>query len=95
MTPRRNRERSSLAKHACSNKEQACRTDPTRIEGTTVTSVRLDTFPMPHHTNKTIPPKAVMTGTMTTSQIWPEEMRVRSYPLWDGIHDEGLDLEAI
>ena len=50
---------------------------------------------MPYCTNKTIPPKAVMTGTMTTSQIWPEEMRVRSYPLWDGIHDEGLDLEAI
>jgi hypothetical protein len=35
-----------------------------------------------------------MTGTMTTSQVRPNETRVLSCPLRDGIHDEGLDLEA-
>jgi hypothetical protein len=35
-----------------------------------------------------------MTGTMTTSQVWPDETRVLSCPLRDEIHDEGLDLEA-
>jgi hypothetical protein len=50
---------------------------------------------MPCHTDKTIPPKAVMIGTMTTSQIRPDETRVRSYPLRDGIHDEGLNSKAI
>ena len=42
-----------------------------------------------------MPHKAMMTGMMTTSQILPDETRVRSYPLRDGIHDEGLDLEAM
>jgi hypothetical protein len=32
---------------------------------------------------------------MTIGQIRPEKTRVRSYPLWDEIHDKGLDLEAI
>jgi hypothetical protein len=32
---------------------------------------------------------------MNTSQIWLDEMDIRSYPPRDGIHDEGLDLEAI
>jgi hypothetical protein len=32
---------------------------------------------------------------MTISQIGPDETSVQSYPLWDGIHDKGLDLEAI
>jgi hypothetical protein len=32
---------------------------------------------------------------MTTGQIRPDKMHVRSYPLQDGIHDTGLDLEAI
>jgi hypothetical protein len=50
---------------------------------------------MPRRTNKTIPPKAVTTSTMTTGQIRPEKMRVRSYPLRDEIHDKGLDPEAI
>ena len=50
---------------------------------------------MPCRTDKTIPPKAMTTGTTTTDQIWLNETRVRSYPLWDGIHDESLDLEAI
>jgi hypothetical protein len=36
-----------------------------------------------------------MIGTMTTGQIWPDETSVLFYPLWDRIHDEGLDLEAI
>jgi hypothetical protein len=36
-----------------------------------------------------------MTSTITTGQIRPDKTHVWSYPLWDGIHDEGLDLEAI
>ena len=31
---------------------------------------------------------------MTIGQISPDKTYVRSYPLRDGIHDEGLDLEA-
>ena len=50
---------------------------------------------MPCHTDKTIPPKAVTTGTMTTGKIRPDKMHVRPHPLWDGIHDEGIDLKAI
>jgi hypothetical protein len=57
--------------------------------------VRSDTIPVPHRTDKIILHKAVMTGMMTTSQIQSDKMRVQSYPLWDGTHDEGLDLEAI
>ena len=34
------------------------------------------------------------TGTITTAQIWPNKINVRSHPLQDGIHDEGLDLKA-
>jgi hypothetical protein len=36
-----------------------------------------------------------MAGTVPTDQIWPDKTHVRFYPLRDGIHDEGLDLEAI
>jgi len=36
-----------------------------------------------------------MASTVPTSQIGPDKTHVRFYPLWDGIHDEGLDLEAI
>jgi len=36
-----------------------------------------------------------MASTMTIVQIWPDKMHVRSYPLPNGIHDKGLDLEAI
>jgi hypothetical protein len=43
----------------------------------------------------TIPPKVVTIGTMTTGQIKSDKMKVRSHPLQDGIHDEGLNLEAI
>jgi hypothetical protein len=32
---------------------------------------------------------------MMIGRIRPDEMGVRSYPLQDGIHDEGPDLEAI
>ena len=39
-------------------------------------------------------PEVVTTGTTTTSQIWPYKTCVRSHPLWDGIHDGGLDLTA-
>ena len=35
-----------------------------------------------------------MTGMITTGQIRLDKMHVRSHPLWDGIHDGGLDLEA-
>jgi hypothetical protein len=45
--------------------------------------------------DKTTPPKAVMAGTVPTSQIRPDKMHVRFNPLQDGIHDKGLDLEAI
>jgi len=34
------------------------------------------------------------TGTVPTGQIRPDKTHVRFYPLWDGIHDGGLDLEA-
>jgi hypothetical protein len=57
--------------------------------------VRSDAIPMPRSTDKTTLPKVVMTGTITTDQIRPDKMHVRLHPLWDGIHDEGLDLEAI
>jgi hypothetical protein len=33
------------------------------------------------------------TGTKPTIQIRTNRTRVRFQPLWDGIHDEGLDLE--
>jgi hypothetical protein len=69
MTPRRKGERLSLAKHVCSNKNKHAALAP-------VTSVQLDAIPMPCHTDKTIPPKAVMTGMMTTAQIRPDETRV-------------------
>jgi hypothetical protein len=64
-------------------------------KGTTVTSVRSDVIPVPYHTDKTIPPKVVVTGMMITGRIWPDETGVRSYLLRDGIHNEGPDLEAI
>jgi hypothetical protein len=35
-----------------------------------------------------------MTGTTTTGQIQPYKMHVRSHPLWDEMHDGGLDLKA-
>jgi hypothetical protein len=38
---------------------------------------------------------AVMADTVPTIQMWPNKTHVRSYPPWDGIHDEGLELEAI
>jgi hypothetical protein len=38
-------------------------------------------------------PRAVTIGMMTTDQIWPNKMYVRSHPLWDEIHDGGLDLK--
>jgi type II restriction/modification system DNA methylase subunit YeeA len=36
-----------------------------------------------------------MTSTEPTVQIRSDNRKVRSHPLRDGIHDEGLDLEAI
>jgi len=60
-----------------------------------VTLVRSDATPAPCNSDKTTPPKAVMFGTVPTGQIWSDKTHVRFYPLWDGIHDEGLDLEAI
>ena len=59
-----------------------------------VTSVWSDTIPVVRHTDKTIPPKAVTMGTITTSQIRPDKTRVRPHPLLDEIHDEGFDLKA-
>jgi hypothetical protein len=35
-----------------------------------------------------------MASTMPIVQTWPNKMHVPSYPPWDGIHKEGLDLEA-
>jgi len=35
-----------------------------------------------------------MTGTTTTGQIRTYKMRGQSHPLWNGIHDGGLDLKA-
>ena len=58
------------------------------------TSVRSDTTPALRSSDKTAPPKAMTIGTKNTSQISPEEMHVRFYPLRDGIHDEGFELEA-
>ena len=91
----RNRERSSAAKHACTDKNEHAALTPQGPRGQHVTLVWSDAIPMIHCTDKTIPPKAVTTGMMTTGQIWPDETKVRSYPLRDVIHDEGLDLEAI
>jgi hypothetical protein len=45
-------------------------------EGTIVTSVQSDAILVPCRINKTIPPKAVTTGMMTTGQIRSDEMRV-------------------
>jgi hypothetical protein len=35
-----------------------------------------------------------MASTMPTVQTWPDKTHVPSYPPRDGIHEEGLDLEA-
>ena len=60
-----------------------------------VTFVRSDATPMPHSSDKTTLPKAMTIDTMTTNQIRPNRMHVWFNPLYDGIHDQGLDLEAI
>ena len=49
---------------------------------------------MPRCTDKTTP-QVVTTGTEPTVQLWTDKTWVRSHPLWDGIHDENIDLEAI
>ena len=36
-----------------------------------------------------------MTGKEPIIQIRSDKTKVRLHPLWDGIHDESLDLEAI
>jgi hypothetical protein len=57
--------------------------------------VRSDAVLAPRSTDKTTPPKAVMTDMLTTGQIRSDKMHVKLHPLRDRIHDEGLDLEAI
>ena len=37
----------------------------------------------------------VATGTIPAVQIQTDKMLLRSHPLWDGIHDKGLDEKAI
>ena len=56
--------------------------------------VRSDAIPTLCGSDKTTQTKAVTTGTITTSQIRPDKTHVQSYPLRDGIYDEGFDFEA-
>ena len=92
-TPRRNGERSHPAKPARFDKSRHAALTPQGPRG--VPSVRSDATPTPRSSDKTTPSKAVTADTMPTGQIRPDKTHVRFYPLRDGIHDEGLNLEAI
>jgi hypothetical protein len=55
-TPRRNGERSSSTKYACSDKGRHAPTYFARMKGTTISSVRTDAIPTPRCADKTAPP---------------------------------------
>jgi hypothetical protein len=93
-TLRRNGERTSIARHARSNKDGHGNLTLQGPRGQW--SPQSGQMPSLRHAAQTRQHcTMVTTGTTIHIPNTVDRMHVRFYPPWDGIHDKGLDLEAV
>ena len=94
LTPGRSGGRSSAAKRAFSDESKLAALTPQGPRGQQ--SPRPSQTPTPCHVARMRQHRiAYKTGTKPTVQIQTDKKYVRSYPLWDGIYDKGLNTEAV